>query len=189
MQLPWRKWRAFALREGRLVSGGGHGRQYRQYRQYRQRQWAGRRRLGVRPPTGYVPVAVGRSASNWRFCASSRGGSTSPWALRRGRRGSDGRSRSRQRRRGLEGFGGCGRDRSPQPTVGDLDGYGRFLQISPAEGETTHGHPPPTRLWRVPSLSLSQGERGLGMPSPTVTFDPRCLGSGRRQGPPLRGRG
>ena len=30
-------------------------------------------------------------------------------------------------------------------------------------GETTPSHPPPTRLWRVPSLSLSQGERGLGM--------------------------
>ena len=201
---------------------GGHGRQYRQYRQfrqYRQRQWAGRRRLGTRPTTGYVPVAVGRSASNWRFCASSRGGSTSPWAFRRGRRGSDGRSRSRHRRRGLEGLvvvagplaltlsrwrplrdplvaEGAGGHKGRPYGGGGIDSRAREGRVWAGFAEASSGsgaRPPPAtrprRAWeRVPSLSLSQRERGLGVPSPTVAFAyPRCGGSGRPQGPPLRG--
>ena len=53
-----------------------------------------------------------------------------------------------------------------------MTGMGGFCRGFQRErGETTPSHPPPTRLWRVPSLSLSQRERGLGMPSPTVSLE------------------
>ena len=66
------------------------------------------------------------------------------------------------------------------------DGYGRVLQRFPAGAGRDHpSHPPPTRLWRVPSLSLSQRERGLGMPSPRSPL--RILvagGAGAHEGRP-----
>ena len=164
---------------------GGHGRQYRQYRQfrqYRQRQWAGRRRLGTRPPTGYVPVAVGRSASNWRFCASSRGGSTSPWAFRRGRRGSDGRSRSRHRRRGIEGLVVVA-----GPLALTLSRWRPLRDPLVAEG-AGRDHPQPPApdapVARALSQSLPGGERFGDGPLPRSPLILVAWGAGAREGRP-----
>ena len=165
---------------------GGHGRQYRQYRQfrqYRQRQWAGRQRLGTRPPTGYVPVPLDgvpvigafahlREVDLPRLGLSAEvvGGATAVHAAAIGGAGSR--------------TGGCGGTPRPNPLpVGTFAGP----LVAGGAGRDHPSHLPPTRLWRVPSLSLSQRERGLGMRSPTVTFAyPRCGGSGRPRGAPLR---
>ena len=180
MQLLWRKWRAFALREGRLVSGG-HGRQYRQYRQfrqYRQRQWAGRRRLGTRPPTGYVPVPLARSPVIGAFAhlrevdlprlglsAEVVGEAMAVHAAVIGGAGSR--------------AGGCGGTARPNPLpVGTLRGPSRG-----GSGARPSLANRPRRACAACPLSVSpRGREVWGWPSPTVTFDPRCLGSGRPQG-------
>ena len=226
----------------------GHGRQYRQYRQfrqYRQRQWAGRQRLGTRPPTGYVPVPLDgvpvigafahlREVDLPRLGLSAEvvGRATAVHAAAIGGAGSraggcGGTARPNPLPLGTFAgplvAGGAGRDH-PRPPAPDApvaralsqslpegerfrdalphghlcvsplrgeraptrgaptrgidsrgrgnDGYGRGLQGFPAGAGRDHpSHPPPTRLWRVPSLSLSQRERGLGMRSPTVTLE------------------
>ena len=166
---------------------GGHGRQYRQYRQfrqYRQRQWAGRQRLGTRPPTGYVPVpldgvpVIGAFAHlrevdlpRLGLCAEVVGGATAVHAAVNGGAGSR--------------AGGCGGTARPNPLPVET------FAGSPRRGGSGARPPPATRPRRACGacpLSVSpRGREVWGWPSPTVTFDPRCLGSGRPQGPPLRG--
>ena len=173
---------------------GGHGRQYRQYRQfrqYRQRQWAGRQRLGTRPPTGYVPVPLDgvpvigafahlREVDLPRLGLSAEvvGGATAV--------------RSRHRRRGLEGLvvvagplapthfrwglcrapscGGSGRPRGAplregiDSRVRGNDGYGRVLQRFPAGAGRDHPQAPTpdAPVARALSQSLPEGERFRG---------------------------